>query len=93
MPQALLPLIPPGASAISTLISVVRDEQQWTYFFGVHPVFRHADDDRRSFRMFTAQLCCQGACTQAQIIRTFGVSKSSLLRSTEKYRQAGIEGF
>ena len=93
MPQALLPLIPAGATPINELISVVREGKEWTYFCGVQPVFRHADDDRQSFRMFTAQLCCQGACTQAQIIRTFGVSKNSVLRSTEKYRQEGIEGF
>ena len=43
--------------------------------------------------MFTAQLCCQGACTQAQIIRTFGVSKNSVLRSIAKYRREGISGF
>jgi hypothetical protein len=43
--------------------------------------------------MFTAQLCCQGACTQAQIIRTFGVSKISVLRSVAKYRREGIDGF
>ena len=43
--------------------------------------------------MFTAQLCCQGACTQAQIIRAFGVSKNSVLRSVAKYREEGINGF
>jgi transposase len=59
----------------------------------VQPVFQHPEDDRQSFRMFTAQLCCQGACTQAEIIRTFGVSKNSVLRSVAKYRQEGIDGF
>jgi transposase len=93
MPQALLPLIPDGATRISDLISVVRQDGDWAYFCGVQPVFQHPEDDRQSFRMFTAQLCCQGACTQAQIIRTFGVSKNSVLRSVEKYRQEGIEGF
>ncbi|MDY0166815.1 MAG: hypothetical protein RBS80_09745 [Thermoguttaceae bacterium] len=43
--------------------------------------------------MFTAQLCVQGAVKQADIIRAFGVSKSSVLRSVEKYRQQGIQGF
>ena len=81
MPQILLPLIPPGATAINEIISVVREKQQWTYFCGVQPVFQHTEDDRKSFRMFTAQLCAQGACTQAQIIRAFGVSKNSILRS------------
>jgi len=86
-------MIPHGATAINEIISVVREEQQWTYFCGVQPVFRHPEDDRKSFRMFTAQLCVQGACTQAQIIRTFGVSKNSVLRSVAKYRQEGIDGF
>ena len=43
--------------------------------------------------MFTAQLCAQGACKQAEIIKAFGVSKSSVLRSVNKYREEGIEGF
>ena len=93
VPQGLLPIIPYGATPINDLISVVREGEQWTYFCGVQPVFRHPDNDRRSFRMFTAQLCCQGACTQAEIVRTFGVSKNSLLRSVEKFRKEGIEGF
>ena len=93
MPQALLPMIPDGATRINDLISVVREAQRWTYFCGVQPVFQHLEDDRPSFRMFTAQLCNQGACTQAEIIRTFGVSKNSVLRSVAKYRQEGIDGF
>jgi transposase len=86
-------MIPHGATPINDMISVVREDQQWTYFCGLQPVFRHPEDDRRSFRMFTAQLCCQGACTQADIVRTFGVSKKSVLRSVRKYRKAGVDGF
>ena len=93
MPQALLPIIPDGATPINDRISVVRAGRQWTYFCGIQPVFQHAVDDRRAFRMFTAQLCCQGACTQAEIIRAFGVSKNSVLRSVAKYRHEGIDGF
>lgn len=93
MPQALLPLIPSGATQLSDLISVFCQDGQWTYFCGVQPVFEHPDNDRQSFRMFTAQLCCQGACTQAQIIRAFGVSKNSVLRSVAKYLEEGIDGF
>lgn len=93
MPQALLPLIPDGATPINDRISVLRQHGRWTYFCGIAPVFQHGEDDRKSFRMFTAQLCCQGACTQAEIIRTFGVSKNSVLRSVEKYRREGNAGF
>jgi transposase len=93
MPQALLPMIPDGATPINDLISVVREGAKWTYFYGVLPVFQHAEDDRRSFRMFTGQLCCNDTCTQAQIMRSFGVSKNSVLRSVAKCRQEGVVGF
>jgi transposase len=93
MPQTLLPLIPDGATHINDVISVVQDDDQWTYFYGVQPVFSHPPDDRRSFQMFTAQLVCQGACRQVEIIRAFGVSKNSVLRSVKKYREEGIQAF
>ena len=59
---------------------------QWTYFCGAQPVFHHTETDRHSFRMFTAQLICQSACRQVDIVRTFGVSKQSVIRSVNKYR-------
>jgi transposase len=93
MPQSLLPMIPEGASRISDLISVVRENGKWTYFCGVQPIFFHPENDRRSFRMFTAQLVCEGACQQVDIMRTFGVSKNSVKRSVKKFREEGIEGF
>jgi len=93
IPQALLPLIADGATRISDKISVVRENGQWTYFCGVQPVFQHAENDRRSFRMFTAQLICQGVCRQIDIVRAFGVSKNSVTRSVDKYRAGGVEAF
>ena len=47
----------------------------------------------RSFRMFTAQLICQGSCQQTEIVRTFGVSANSVKRSVKKFRQQGVPGF
>ena len=91
MPQALLPLIPDGATRINERISVVRENGEW--MVGVAPIFRHPEDDRRSFRMFTAQLVCQGVCRQPEIVRTFGVSANSVKRSVKKYRDDGVQGF
>jgi len=93
LPQALLPLIPDGATQISDRISVVRHNDEWTYFCGVAPIFRHPETDRRTFRMFTAQLVCQGACQQVDIVRTFGVSSNSVKRSVKTYREHGAAGF
>ena len=93
MPQALLPLIPDGATQVNDRISVVQQHGQWTYFCGIHPVFEHGEEDRASFRMFSAQLVCQGSCRPSEIIQTFGVSKNSVKRSVKKYRDEGIESF
>ena len=43
--------------------------------------------------MFTAQLICQSACRQVDIVRTFGVSKQSVIRSVNKYRAGGVKAF
>jgi hypothetical protein len=93
IPQALLPLIADGAKRINSVISVVCDHGQWTYFCGIQPVFQHAQNDRRCFGMFTAQLICQGACRQVDIVQAFGVSKNSVIRSVDKYRAGGVEAF
>jgi transposase len=93
VPQVLLPLIPDGSTSVNDCLSIVRENGQWTYFYGLHPVFAHAERDRRSFRMFSAQLVVRGMCKQADIMRTFGVSKNSVKRSVKKYREQGIEAF
>jgi hypothetical protein len=93
LPQALLPLVPDGATPVNNRISVVKEGQRWTYFCGVHPVFMHPEGDRASFLMFTAQLVCQGICKQADIIRAFGVSTNSVRRSVAKYEAQGVAGF
>ncbi len=83
MPQALLPLIPDGSTQINDWISVVQEQEHWTYFCGIHPVFHRRADDRASFRMFTAQLVCRGSCRQVEIIKTFGVSMNDEQRQTQ----------
>ncbi|MGA7501116.1 MAG: putative transposase [Isosphaeraceae bacterium] len=56
-------------------------------------MFQHAENDHRSFRMFTAQLICQGVCRQVDIVRAFGISKNSVIRSVNKYRAGGVNAF
>ena len=74
-------------------MSVVCENGQWTYFCGIRPMFRHAENDHRSFRMFTAQLICHGGCRLVDIVRAFGVSKNSVIRSVAKYRAGGVAAF
>ena len=93
MPQQILPLIPRGASKINGLVSVWRNAESWTYFLGTYPIYSHRKADQRMFRLITSQLIDSGACRQVDVIRTFGVSKSSVLRSLNKLRSDGPEAF
>jgi hypothetical protein len=43
--------------------------------------------------MFTAQLICQGVCRQVDLVRAFGVSKNSVIRSVNTYRAGGVNAF
>jgi transposase len=75
------------------LFSVWRDEQNWTYFHATLPIYSHRQNDQRMFRFATSQLIDSGACRQVDIIRTFGVSKSSVIRALRKLRGQGPEAF
>ncbi len=93
MPQRILPLIPRGATQINGLVSVWRDDESWTYFLATHPIYSHRKNDHRMFRLTTSQLIDSGACRQVDVVRIFGVSKSSVIRSLNKLRSGGPEAF
>jgi hypothetical protein len=93
VPQALLPLIPDGATQINDRISVIQKDGRWTYFCGIHPIFDHAADDHTTFQWHMASLIDQGICRQAEILKTFGVSKNAVKRWGKKFREGGVKAF
>ena len=93
MPQLLLPFISPGVTQINPWISVWKDDDRWTYFLGQFPIYSHKVDDQRMFRLTIAQLIESGACRQIEVVKAFGVSKSSVIRAQKKYRIGGSEAF
>jgi len=93
MPQQILPLIPRGATEINGLVSVWRDVERWTYFMGTYPIYSHDKTDQRMFRLVTSQMIESGACRQVDVTTTFGVSKSSVIRSVNKLRKGGAKAF
>ncbi len=93
MPQLMLPLIPAGATQINDLVSILREKNRCIYFLGMYPIYSHLVGDLRMFRIFTSQLIDSGACRQIDIIKTFGISKSSVIRSLNKYQEGGAEAF
>ena len=93
MPQPLLPMFPSDVTEINSLVSFAKRDGTVFYFNGPLPVFTHAEDDRPSFRMFTSQLVVNGNCTQAEIVRAFGISTISIKRYVKQYRQSGTASF
>ena len=93
MPQPLLPMFPSDVTEINPQVTFARREGTVYYFNGPMPVFSHEESDRASFAMFTSQMVVNGNCTQAQIVRAFGISSISMKRYVKRYRQEGTAGF
>ena len=89
MPQPHLPLFPADVTSINPHVSFAKREGRVYYFNGPMPVFSHDEKDYASFRMFTSQLVEDGNCTQAEIVRAFGISTISMKRYVKKYREGG----
>ena len=83
-------MFPADVTEINDLVSFAKREGTVYYFNGPMPVFSHAESDRASFRMFSSQLVVNGNCTQAQLVRAFGISVISMKRYVKQYRQSAV---
>ena len=93
MPQLQLPIFPAGSTHITQSLAFESCDGRVTYFHGQMPVFSHAEDDSRTFRMITSQFVVNGNATQADIVRAFGVTDISVKRSVKTHREQGTGGF
>lgn len=58
---------------------------------GTLPVFTRGEEELPAFRLFTTQLIVDGAATEGEIVRAFGVPAITVKRSVKRYRTAGAE--
>ena len=93
MPQLQLPIFPVGVTHITPELAFECRDGVVTYFNGQMPVFRHAVDDRRTFRMIVSQFVENGNARQAEIARAFGVPLVNVKRAVRRYREQGPAGF
>lgn len=93
MSQMVLPVFPEGVTLITSVLGFEKRDGQVYYFHGTIPIFTHAEDDIRSFQMFTSQLAVNGNCKQMDIVRAFGISVISMKRAVKLYREKGPPGF
>jgi transposase len=93
MPQRQLPLFPAGVAEINRHIAVQKEGGQVWYIYGHLAVFHHAEDDIRSFRMFTSQMIVNGTVKPKEIVKAFGVPSITVKRYVKVFREHGAEGF
>ena len=93
MPQMQLPLFPNNVTHITSELAFIKQEGKIIYFNWSMPVFSHAEEDIKTFRMITSQFCVNGNAKQSDIARAFGITKISVRRAVKIYRTQGAEGF
>jgi len=93
MPQVQLPLFPSGTTHITPELAFQRREDQVVYFNGYLPVFTHPTNDLASFRLFTTQLIVNGAASQGDIVKAFGIPITTVKRCCKRYRERGAGAF
>jgi hypothetical protein len=93
MPQLQLPIFPAGVTEINSRMAVQKEAGRVFYLYGHMPVFQHAEQDVRSFRMFTSQMIESGSVRPKEIVQTFGVPMITVKRYMKLYRERGSQGF
>lgn len=93
MPQMLLPMFPAESKSINSLLGFCLKDNMVYYFNGMMPIFSHAVEDLKSFRLITSQLIVNGNATQKEIVEAFGISAISVKRYVKIYRKEGAAGF
>ena len=93
VPQIQLPIFPEGVTHITNELAFRTVDDQVTYFNGSMPIFIHAVDDTKTFRMITSQFCVNGAAKLIEISKAFGVPTISVKRAVKLYRSEGPAGF
>ncbi len=93
MPQLQLPIFSAGVTLITNELGFECRDGTVTYFTGQLPVFRHAADDLRTFRMIISQFVVNGNARQCEIARAFGIALVNVKRAVRRYREQGPAGF
>jgi hypothetical protein len=93
MVQLLLPLTSLDITQINHKVSILKKDNRWTYFLGVHSIYYHVPNDKTMFRLTIAQLIESGACRQIEVINALDISKRSVIRAQNKLRKGGLEAF
>ena len=85
-PQMFIPLFAEGTVAINKDLAYTKDDGKLCYFNGHSmPVFSHAEEDVKSFKMIVSQFCVSGISTQAEFDKDPLLHKFILIFDREGY--------
>jgi transposase len=91
--QLQLPIFPLSAVMITPSLGFYLKDDIVTYLLNGLPIDSHPKDSLKSFRYTTAKLVVLGLCRQVDIVKSFGVSEDSVIRSVKLYKEKGVQGF
>lgn len=91
--ELLLPIFPKGTILITPTIGVFEQDGIVIYLQSGLPIYTHPKECLDHFRFFTSKLVTMGRCQQVDIVRAFGVSDDSVVRSVKLYKEKGESGF
>lgn len=94
MTQILLPGFPEGAERINTMLSILRQDKQVTYFVGGDNYFSHAEDDTAGERFALASLMANRHVRAAELERSARKHPHrTLMNWMAQYREDGPGSF
>lgn len=93
MPQIRSPFFPSDITNITPRLAFACDNGCVTYFAAGIPVFTHAETDRASFLMISAQFYANGHAKLREIASVFGLATITLKRAVKRLREHGTAGF
>lgn len=91
--QLQLPIFPCSTKMITPSLGFYLKDDIVTYLLNGLPIDSHHKESVKSFRYTTSKLVVMGLCRQAAIIKSFGVSEDSVIKSVKLYKEKGGQGF
>jgi transposase len=91
--QLLLPIFPADTKMITPTLGFYEQEEYVYYLHNGVVIEMHHKAAMKKFRYVTSKFIVTGLCRQTDIIRSFGVSESSVSKNVKMYKEKGESGF
>lgn len=90
--QLTLPVSPPGARPINSVVEMVWDEERVAVFVSGAPLLACKVDDEPELRYMACQLVNLGLARRQEVVAAFGIDRTTLYRWMERVEAFGIVG-